>query len=68
MIKPRINVRCVADKYSGPNESIVEFVAGERCGGLISFRYDPESETLIVEPYRMDPGVTVRVGGMDCIP
>lgn len=45
---------CIADRYHGPNERIIEFAGpGEEHGGLISFRLAPDGR-LAVEVYRMD--------------
>lgn len=65
MAKPKVIVKCVADSYSAANEKIVEFSNGIRSaetlkGGLIALRNLPDG-TLLVNVYRLDPGVEVRV-------
>jgi hypothetical protein len=60
--KPSIE-RGVADRYSVPGESIFEFSAGrrgKRRGGLIAIRTGADGK-VIVEVYRVDEGVDVRV-------
>ena len=55
--------RGVADRYAMNDESIFEFSAGKRGhrrGGLISIRTDADGK-VIVEIYRCDEGVDVRV-------
>ena len=63
--KPVVNPTCVADKYAGPHEQIIEFSNGTRAqrslkGGLISFRNRSDG-TLEVQLYRLDPDVKVDV-------
>lgn len=62
MGKPRVTTRCVANRYSGKNERIIEFGAGTKgAGGLISFKYDPDTDEIHVDVYRMER-VIVREG------
>ena len=64
MRKPRVLTKCVANAYTSNAERIVEFSNGARDetykGGLIAFRNLPDG-TLLINLYRMDKGVTVRV-------
>jgi hypothetical protein len=54
--------RGVADRYAASNETIVEYsVLGGGPGGLISFRTMPDGR-LVVDLYRHDPNVEIRVG------
>jgi hypothetical protein len=60
--KPSIE-RGIADRYAVSGESIFEFSAGwrgKRRGGLIAIRTDADG-LVIVEVYRVDEGVDVRV-------
>jgi hypothetical protein len=57
--KPKVTVNCVADKYATQGETIIEF-SSEAGGGLISFRVASDGK-LLVDLYRMDPAVVVRV-------
>jgi hypothetical protein len=59
---PRLE-RGVADRYATSGEVIWEFSAGKRRnrrGGLLSIRSGPDGQ-VIIELYRMDEGVEVRV-------
>lgn len=57
--------RGVADRYAGPGEKIVEvWSAALRKGCLLSVRERPDG-TLLIEAYRADPGVCVRVNATD---
>ncbi len=56
--KIKVTSPCVADRYAGADERIVEFT-GTRCGFLLSVRED-DAGNLTVEVYRADEGVTVR--------
>lgn len=58
--KPRVNVNCVASRYAGPNERIVEYSNG-KSGGLISL-VTLDDGTLRVELYRHDAEVSIVVG------
>lgn len=52
------------DKYSGPDERIIEF-SSEVGGGLIAFRVAPHTQgrkRLLVDIYCQDSTVKVRVG------
>lgn len=64
--RPRPTVkRGVADRYASPGETIVEVYSralGKGC--LLSVRETPDG-TLILEAYRADPGVFVRVNRVD---
>lgn len=53
-----VNVAPVASHYAAENERIVEFMAPNGVGGLISLRYH-EDGTVSIEPYRLDPGCKV---------
>jgi len=58
--RPRVTLKCPADRYAGAGERIVEFFDdGTGKGGLISIRADAHGR-LIVDVYRCDDGVTVR--------
>lgn len=61
MAKPRINTRAVASKYAALGETIAEFSHDTGGGGLISMRRTETDPGLVVELYRLDPQVTVRV-------
>jgi hypothetical protein len=56
-----VNIRPVANHYATPGERIVEYSNKKGDGGLISFRENDEGD-LIVELYRHDKSVTIRVG------
>jgi hypothetical protein len=62
--KPRVNVKCLANIYAGPNERIIAFsfpgAPNPSTGGLIAFRHLPDGQ-LLVEITRVDDGITVRV-------
>lgn len=54
--------RGVADRYAANNETIVEYTApGGGPGGLISFKTTSEGG-LVVDLYRHDANVEIRVG------
>lgn len=55
-----VNTSPVADRYAGPDERIVEFSSPEG-GGLVSFMV--RDGKLIVDLYRLDDTVEVRVPG-----
>lgn len=57
----KVNTRPVASHYSMSGEKVVEYSNAKGKGGLISFREDDEGN-LIVELYRHDEGVIIRVG------
>lgn len=59
--KVRVISPCVADRYAGPRERIVEFSGSEGKGGLISIREDERGQ-IVIEVYRADKGVFIRVG------
>ena len=59
MKKPRVTVNCVANRYAGAGERIVEFSFADGTGGLVSFVQTILSNTVVV--YNVDPGVEVRV-------
>lgn len=60
--RTRVTLNCVADHYAAPGERIVEFMDAETGkGGLISFTRTDAGE-LVVNLYRLDAGVIVRVG------
>jgi hypothetical protein len=58
MRKPRVMTKCVANTYAAPNERIIEF-GSDNGGGLIAFRM--VDENLVVDVYRTDPTVIVRL-------
>lgn len=58
MAKPRVNTRCVADRYAMADEKIVEFSEGIS-GGLISLRRHPDGN-LLVQLYNLDKDVEVE--------
>lgn len=61
MRKPRVTTNPVANRYSSPNERIVEYSAGESgAGGLISLTVT-EDGRLHVHLYRHDALVTISV-------
>lgn len=65
-MKPTVKLNCPAAAYSAPNERIVEVFDREtRKGCLISIRV--VKGDLIIEPYRAEAGVFVRVSGDDMI-
>ncbi len=53
-MKPRVNTRCVADRYAAPNERIIEF-SSDCGGGLISLA--EHDGRLHVNVYNYDPTV-----------
>jgi hypothetical protein len=64
MAKPSVNTKCVANTHSGPDERIVEvFDSKLQKGCLISVRR--LGDRLIVEVYRGDKGVLVRLNQAD---
>ena len=61
MRKPRVTVNCVANHYAGRGERIIEFFSDRaQAGGLISIR-EADDGRLIVDVYRHDDAVEVRV-------
>lgn len=63
MSRPKIISPCVADRFGGDNERIAEFFAATRrggLGGLISISVPPSDDRVIVDVYRLEPGVWVR--------
>jgi hypothetical protein len=58
--RPSVKTKCVAGQYAAANERIVEFSGPTGTGGLISFTAGPEGK-LLVQLYRLDPLVQVRV-------
>jgi len=61
MSKPTVTLHCPANAYSGPEERIIEFSYtrnGQLYGGLISFHGTEAG--LIIDVYRVDPGVVIR--------
>ncbi len=62
MRKPSINIKPVANNYAMPHERIVEINSGTPGGpGALVSLVAGEDGTLLVEIYRIDEGVTVRV-------
>ena len=61
MRKPRVIQNCVANRYAGPHERIVEFADSRGNGGLVSF-VEHEDGRLTVDVYGYGPRVEVRVG------
>ena len=59
-MKPKVTVNCVASRYAGPDERIIEF-SHKQGGGLISF-YPTEDGGLLVNLYHLDPSVMVVTG------
>lgn len=58
--RPRVTLNPGADRHSQPGERIVEFYDDNtQAGGLISLR--SVDGALVVELYRLDPEVTVKV-------
>lgn len=62
-MKPKANLRCVANNYADPNERIVEVTNGARDsakhkGALIGLRNMLDG-TFRIEVYRADPGIKV---------
>ncbi len=53
----KVTTRCVADRYSAPNEKIVEF-SSDVGGGLVSFRIGADNH-MHIQVYRTDPNITV---------
>ena len=67
MSRPSVDLRPVADGYSGPGERIIEFHDRETDqGGLISIRRGDGE--LIVDVYRCDENVRVLARGAEEIP
>ena len=79
MRKPTIKTRCVANTYAGSTEAIAEIHSpAEKDNGmlvhpargcLVSVREVENAGTghrgLVIEVYRADPGVFVRINGRD---
>jgi hypothetical protein len=62
--RTRVTVNCTADAYAAPGERIVEFKDDTADkGGLISFRRTDDGR-LMVDVYRTDPGVVVRLAAL----
>lgn len=63
--KPRVNTSCVAGRYAGTRERIVEF-GGDTAdqGGLIAFRITDDGK-MRVEIYRQGKDVEVSVGKVE---
>lgn len=61
-MKPKVNTKCVANNYAGPNERIIEF-SSRYGGGLIAFMETVGG--LRVDVYCCDPTVTVTVAQSD---
>lgn len=62
MGKPSAKLNPVANQYAGPEERIIEYTDHRTgLGGLISIRRHGD-DTLSVDLYAHDPGVTIRVG------
>lgn len=61
MKRPKVTVNCVASRYAGPGERIIEFSSANG-GGLISL-FCREDGTLAVDVYRTDHTVTVTHSG-----
>ena len=59
-MKPKITTNCVASRYSGGDERIIEF-SHKQGGGLIAF-WPTDDGRLLVNLYRLDPSVLVGVG------
>lgn len=59
MRKPRVDTRCPAAEYTDANERIVEIDSD--AGGFLLSLWVNDSGALIVEPYRADKTVIVRV-------
>jgi hypothetical protein len=64
MRKPRVIKKCVAHRYAGPHERIVEFSDDCGNGGLISL-VQHEDGRMTVDVYRYGPRVEVRIGQPD---
>jgi hypothetical protein len=58
--KARIITSCVADRYTGVAEKIIEFVFPDGSGGLISFYAGEDSNRIDI--YRLDKKIDVVVG------
>ena len=58
MPKTKIIVNCIASRYAGRDERIIEFASAEG-GGLISF-LPRQDGTLLIDLYQLDPTVFVR--------
>jgi hypothetical protein len=59
MKKPKVNTSCIANRYASENERIIE-ITTENLGCLISIRKN-DAGALIVQLYRLDPGIRVSV-------
>jgi len=56
--KPKITLRCVANHYSAPNETIAEITAPNGKGCLLSVTFKDDG-TLQIHAYREDSGVYI---------
>lgn len=45
--RPTVTTACLADRYHGPHERIIEFSYPDGSGGLISFRTNSRGENII---------------------
>lgn len=62
MKKPKVTVNCVASRYAGHNERIIEFSGNNtNQGGLISLSFTDDGKVR-VDVYRQGSDVVVNVG------
>ena len=59
--RPRVILNCVADRYTGGSERIIEFADSRGNGGLISLT-EKEDGSLWVDLYNYGPQVQIPVG------
>ncbi|MEU2032807.1 hypothetical protein [Nocardia amamiensis] len=59
MARPKVIIDCVASRYQGPDERIVE-ISHACAGGLISIRATG-SGRLVIDLYRLDDTVEVHI-------
>jgi len=59
MSRPRVIANCVANKYAGADERIVEYTS-RHGGGLIAFHETEDG--LVIDLYSHDASVDIRVG------
>lgn len=64
--RPTVTVYCVAQRYAGPEERIIEFSFPDGSGGLIKFgSAHPEGRPNHIDVYRVDKGVVLTCGEVD---
>ena len=58
--KPKVNTRCVADRYAGPSEKIIEVTGQDGIGCLISI-WNRDDGAVSVHVHRRDRGLIASV-------